>query len=563
MTLKYDYIKDYTQEYKLAEAAYLQGNYEKAATIIDVLVSKFEDDPSVRLLRGHIYCYGLYQYEIGKKEYEAVIHLTTDPEFIQFANSGLEYIKSYLMNQVVENTSSHPLVDKSDAHYHETTLVNSMPKSSIFSKINQSIDNLLTSVTIKEPENAKPEIDDPRNNRSTTEQIQQLEFYLDNLVVALNRGELPVNLKKVTQVFDSLVTSDRLSIDVPADKFVDLYNDLPNILTGYAIGATLSDESYREPDISQITFHRLDRGTYWIFPTARIGKQGAAWLVPNPLKDIKIDRNKSLNFSFDLNSSNQNNNTIIILEKPALVKIIPNSDRLTWKLTERGHIRTSSNVSGSSIASTSSTELREIAALKIDLEKLKIEYQNNQLQQNKNNQYLIHSMKTFVSESMAKIQPVSTTKRPETIEAEVISRSPVPKPKQKPNSPPSTTPSEPIVNNLISPFAKLYNAGEKDFLRSYMVSTASLMKNNNLKVELVEDNIGHYWIIPFSSSTHYLVPKMNFRNYDKCLEALSLLFDGANDSSNFTLFKPAIVTITKPSMPKQWKLEQKGYLESR
>ncbi len=128
---------------------------------------------------------------------------------------------------------------------------------------------------------------------------------------------------------------------------------------------------------------------------------------------------------------------------------------------------------------------------------------------------------------------------------------------------PSTTSSEPIVNNLISPFAKLYNAGEKDFLRSYMVSTASLMKNNNLKIELVEDNIGHYWIIPFSSSTHYLVPKMNFPNYEKCLEVLALLFDGTNDSTNFMLFKPAIVTITKPSMPKQWKLEQKGYLESR
>ena len=51
-----DYTQDYTQEYQLAEAAYLQGNYEKAAEIIDTLVTKFHDDPSVRLLRGHIYC---------------------------------------------------------------------------------------------------------------------------------------------------------------------------------------------------------------------------------------------------------------------------------------------------------------------------------------------------------------------------------------------------------------------------------------------------------------------------------------------------------------------------
>ena len=69
-----DYTQDYTHDYQLAETAYLQGNYQKSATIIDGLVAKFTDDPSVRLLRGHIYCYGLYQYEIGKREYEYVLH---------------------------------------------------------------------------------------------------------------------------------------------------------------------------------------------------------------------------------------------------------------------------------------------------------------------------------------------------------------------------------------------------------------------------------------------------------------------------------------------------------
>jgi tetratricopeptide (TPR) repeat protein len=200
-----------------------------------------------------------------------------------------------------------------------------MTKKSIFSRINQS---------------EEPEIDSLTQNRSNTKLIQDIESHLNSLTDSLQKGEFPVNIKKITQVFDGLVTSDRLPIDVPADKFVDLYNDLPNILTGYAIGATLSDESYREPDVSQITFQRLDRGTYWIFPTDRIGRQGAAWLVPNPLKDIKIDRNKSLNFSFDIDSSSQKNSNILILTKPALVQILPNSDRLTWKLTERGELRT-------------------------------------------------------------------------------------------------------------------------------------------------------------------------------------------------------------------------------
>ncbi len=115
-----DRMQDYTQDYQLAEAAYLQGNYEKAAAIIDTLVAKFHEDPSVRLLRGHIYCYGLYQYEIGKKEYEYVLSIATDPEFIQFANSGLEYATSCLSQT---NGSAQASFNGGDSggHYRDTS----------------------------------------------------------------------------------------------------------------------------------------------------------------------------------------------------------------------------------------------------------------------------------------------------------------------------------------------------------------------------------------------------------------------------------------------------------
>ncbi len=115
-----DYTQDYTQDYQLAEAAYLQGNYEKAASIIDTLVNKFHDDPSVRLLRGHIYCYGLYQYEIGKKEYEYVLSIASDPEFLQFASSGLEYANSCL-SQMGDRDQEQFERGDSGGHYRETS----------------------------------------------------------------------------------------------------------------------------------------------------------------------------------------------------------------------------------------------------------------------------------------------------------------------------------------------------------------------------------------------------------------------------------------------------------
>jgi len=86
---------DYAQEYGQAEKAYMQGNYQEAAVICNRLIDDFPDDPSVRLLRGHIYCYGLQQYDVAREQYELVLSLTSEPDFINYANNGLEYTSQF------------------------------------------------------------------------------------------------------------------------------------------------------------------------------------------------------------------------------------------------------------------------------------------------------------------------------------------------------------------------------------------------------------------------------------------------------------------------------------
>ncbi|HEY9689503.1 MAG TPA: hypothetical protein V6D46_05875, partial [Coleofasciculaceae cyanobacterium] len=80
---------DYNQDYQQANDAYTSGNYPEAAAAIDRLARTYPDDPSVRLLRGHIYCYGLSQYDTAQAEYQSVLNLTTDPTFVEYAHSGL------------------------------------------------------------------------------------------------------------------------------------------------------------------------------------------------------------------------------------------------------------------------------------------------------------------------------------------------------------------------------------------------------------------------------------------------------------------------------------------
>lgn len=84
---------DYAQAYKKAERAYLQGSYQEAADIVDQLAVDHPDDPNVLLLRGHIYCYGLHRYDVAQTEYTAVLNVTSDGQYIEYANQGLAYVQ--------------------------------------------------------------------------------------------------------------------------------------------------------------------------------------------------------------------------------------------------------------------------------------------------------------------------------------------------------------------------------------------------------------------------------------------------------------------------------------
>ncbi len=100
---------NYAQEYKEAEMAYMQGNYQKAATVIDRLIEDFPDDPSTLLLRGHIYCYGLQQYDVAREQYESVKELTDEPDFVNYANDGLEHA-----NQATNGSETADLIESSE-----------------------------------------------------------------------------------------------------------------------------------------------------------------------------------------------------------------------------------------------------------------------------------------------------------------------------------------------------------------------------------------------------------------------------------------------------------------
>ncbi len=91
---------NFQQDYQRAEAAYSDGNYSEAAALVYQLVEDFPEDPSARLLCGHIYCHGLQQYEIAREQYTVVLGLSDDPSLVEHAHSGITYTDQFLSGEL-------------------------------------------------------------------------------------------------------------------------------------------------------------------------------------------------------------------------------------------------------------------------------------------------------------------------------------------------------------------------------------------------------------------------------------------------------------------------------
>jgi len=106
---------DFSQAYQKAEKAYMQGKYQDAATAIDKLAMEYPEDPSVLLLRGHIYCYGMQQYDIATEQYRKVLNITSESEFVDYASSGLDYASQFSNGQGAGQFEEVDLEDSEDS----------------------------------------------------------------------------------------------------------------------------------------------------------------------------------------------------------------------------------------------------------------------------------------------------------------------------------------------------------------------------------------------------------------------------------------------------------------
>jgi twitching motility protein PilJ len=106
---------NFIQEYGRAEKAYLEGNFEEAATAIEHLAKDCPENPHVLLLRGHIYCYGFQNYELAKQQYHLVLLVTEEPDLLDFARNGIQAANQ--LEEKSEESNQMTFLDLNSANY--------------------------------------------------------------------------------------------------------------------------------------------------------------------------------------------------------------------------------------------------------------------------------------------------------------------------------------------------------------------------------------------------------------------------------------------------------------
>ena len=162
-------------------------------------------------------------------------------------------------------------------------------------------------------------------------------FHLENQLSLLNQNLLTVNepqdtLENAVRVTGSLKTTKSNKISLSISQLVELYNDVPKILSAYIIKVSLTAQSYRKQTQGKIFLEQDGNGNYWIINT----ENDSYWLVPNINLRINIHKLKTLKLLFECKGKQSTDTSDFVLHKPARVSLI--SSGKEWKLEEQGEL---------------------------------------------------------------------------------------------------------------------------------------------------------------------------------------------------------------------------------
>jgi hypothetical protein len=162
--------------------------------------------------------------------------------------------------------------------------------------------------------------------------IQYLEERLDNIEASLQINHQTSNFSSKVNVKQSLETATLKKIKLSESKLIEVYNDIPQLLSEYAITVSLTTSSYRQIGQIPIVLENMIRGNYWVIAT----EDDNYWLFPNIKLNLNLHKLKTVKYLFKFPEDiNARTNQFTVL-KPAKLTLMPSG--YEWQLLEPGEL---------------------------------------------------------------------------------------------------------------------------------------------------------------------------------------------------------------------------------
>jgi hypothetical protein len=409
---------------------------------------------------------------------------------------------------------------------------------------------------------------------SLFKKLNQLENNFEELNKCLAKGTYPIKLTNAVKITESFIPIKINPINISPTQLVETYNEVVNLLSGYAITVSLTPESYRQLNQNQIILEKSDRGNYWLLATLE-KEQYKYWLVPSPKINFNIHKLKTIQTLFQLEGESSSLVTEFSLQQPATLSLLPNGKE--WRLDKPGILvfgKNSQSISlkvdllnkssneaqvkiNEQIASTLATFTSTVEQLNSKV--IQLESQLNTLKQtyNQEKQDWLAEKETW-----QQIQEATITQAEKVNSwlGKVMQEGKQTIPKHL-----NSEKAEPKDN--LTEFRRIYRQDRKiilDRLIAKVSITVEALENillgNSEKIILQNAVDGKYWIIEYSN-TYYLIPQENIKITHGNLNVLQALFDYCgyySEYSHLELIKPAQVSKISST---HWVLEERGKLE--
>ncbi len=378
-----------------------------------------------------------------------------------------------------------------------------------------------------------------------SQKLASIENNFEELTKSLAQGSYPVKLASAIAITDSLIIPKINAIEISTSQLIETYNESVNLLSGYAIKVSLTAESYREPNSSEIILETGDRGNYWVIATIE-QEQQKYWLVPNGKITINIHKLKTIQTLFQLEGEYNSSEAEFHLQQPAILSLLPNGKQ--WRLEEQGilvlgkYSKSSENnsdrpsiESNNQISSTVEKLLSNQQSLITTVERSNTKVTQLESQLNKAQQDRQQEKQDWLSEKQAWQQQLQQSKSH-------------------------------AQNIFDSQFGIIYDYNKTSILEKVIATVSITQKSwdnfknrNNNQIEFKEIEQGNYLILK-EENMNYLIPRENFRVAESKFEIVQALFICIGyelEYSDFQIIKPAKVSKGSSEL---WQLEERGML---